>query len=536
MKIRLLLPLLIASLGTAQAVSPPTAFIAYPSLAKTSYSAPGSTDITFSTLGLAAINPSDEVIFENRLIGSGTSLGRSRALFAYRGTTTDLTLFAGNSFGLGLPSGTKFTSFLSPIHNRSTSAALFQATISGPGISTTNNRVILQDNNGSPSVITRTGVPQTSLGNASPSSFLEVLQQEGANDRLAIVYKLKASTTSTTSTPATKSNNDSGLLLMSHAGAVTHFSAREGFASFLAANTIAADTFGQFGRAAILNGNAVAFTSKVIPPIGKPVDSLFLTGAVSSRSDLTQGTTPPALTAGELLGTFTGVGRIDSAVALLRTTLTKSPSSTNEAVWNSGGALLLRKGQDIGGGIKITRILRVWGINNGQLLAHVQLSNKATALILRQTTNGFLTLISTRSQAPSFISGVDVAAIQAIDVDPIQGHYVVLGSLKGLASNENQALWTGQTDLGTDLAPQARLPTLQLQKGSVFVSTNTPLNLIRSISIRPAVDPTGVGARGFGQQINPSGATLVTLTGDRGIKELVLLNPSSIMGVIFMPR
>ena len=521
MKTRLLLPLLIASLGTAQAVSPPTAFIAYPSLAKTGYSAPGGTDITFSTLGLAAINPNDEVVFENRLIGSGTSQGRNRALFAYRSTATDLTLFAGTSFGLGLPSGTKFTAFLNPIHNRSTSAALFQATISGPGISSTSNRVILQDNNGSPSVITRTGVPVTSLGNASPSSFVEVLQQEGANDRLAIVHKLKASTTST---PPTKSNNDSGLLLMTHAGVVTHSGAREGSSTFLSPGGLPPDIFGQFSRAAILNGNAVAFTCKVIPGVGKPVDSLFLTGAVTSRSDLTQGTTPPALTAGELLGTFTGVGRIDSAVALLRTTLTKSPSSTNEAVWNSGGALLLRKGEDIGAGIKITRILRVWGLNSDQLLAHVQLSNKATALILRQTTNGFLTLISTRTQAPSFISGVDVATIQAIDVDPVNGHYVVLGSLKGLAANENQALWTGQTTLGTDLAPQARLPTLQIQKGSVFVSTNTPLNLIRSISIRPAVDPTGIGARGFGQQINSSGTTLVTLTGDRGIKEFVLIN------------
>jgi hypothetical protein len=324
---------------------------------------------------------------------------------------------------------------------------------------------------------------------------------------------------------------------MTHAGAVTHSIAREGSPTFVSPGSAASDIFGQFNRAAILNGNAVAFTSKVIPPIGKPVDSLFLTGAVSSRSNLTQGTTPPALTAGELLGTFTGVGRIDSAVALLRTTLTKSPSSTNEAVWNSGGALLLRKGQDIGGGSKITRILRIWGINNGQLLAHVQLSNKATALILRQTTNGFLTLISTLVQAPSFISGVDVAAIQAIDVDPVNGHYVVLGSLKGLGSNENQALWTGQTDIGNDTTQQnLRLPSLQLRKGDVFVSTNTPLNLIRSISIKPAVDPTGVGARGLGQQINPSDATLVTLTGDRGIKELVLLNPSTIIGMIFSPR
>lgn len=322
---------------------------------------------------------------------------------------------------------------------------------------------------------------------------------------------------------------------MTHAGAVTHSIAREGSSTFVSPRGLPPDIFGQFGRAAILNGNAVAFTSKIIPLIGKPVDSLFLTGAVSSRSNLTQGTTPPAFNADELLGTFTGVGRINN-LGLLRTTLTKSPTTTNEAVLNSVGTLLLRKGQDIGGGIKITRILRVWGINNGQLLAHVQLSNKATALILRQTTNGFLTLISTRSQAPSFISGVDVATLQAIDVDPVNGHYVVLGSLKGLASNENQALWTGQTDLGTDLAPQARLPTLQLQKGSVFVSTNTPLNTIRSIAIKPAIDPTGIGARGFGQQINPSGATLVTLTGDRGIKELILLNPSTIMGGIFMPR
>lgn len=533
MKTRLLLALLIASLGTAHSVTPPTAFIAYPSLAKTGYSAPGETDITFSTLGLAAINPNDEAIFQTRLIGAGSAFGRTSAIYAYRSTTNSVE-FGGAALGSGLPSLTKFTSFLSPVHNRSSSTALFQATISGPGISSTNNRVILQDNNGSPSVITRTGIPFPSLGNASPSSFVEVLQQEGANDRLAIVYKLKASTTSS---PATKSNNDSGLLLMTHAGVVTHSGAREGSSTFVSPGGLPPDIFGQFSRAAILNGNAVAFTCKVIPGVGKPVDSLFLTGAVSSRSSLTQSTTPPALTAGELLGTFTGVSRINN-LGLLRTTLSKSPTSSNQGVWNSGGTLLLRKGQDIGAGIKITKILRVWGINSDQLLAHVQLSNKATALILRQVNNAFLTLISTRAQAPSFISGIDVASIQAIDVDPVNGHYVVLGSLKGgVASSENQALWTGQTTLGNDTTQQnLRLPVTQLQKGSIFVSTNTPNNLIRGISIKPAIDPTGVGARGFGQQINPSGATLVTITGDRGIKELVLLNPSTIMGGIFVPR
>jgi hypothetical protein len=40
----------------------------------------------------------------------------------------------------------------------------------------------------------------------------------------------------------------------------------------------------------------------------------------------------------------------------------------------------------------------------------------------------------------------------------------------------------------------------------------------------------------LGQQINPSGATLVTLTGDRGVKELVILSPFTIMGGVFVPR
>ena len=72
-----------------------------------------------------------------------------------------------------------------------------------------------------------------------------------------------------------------------------------------------------------------------------------------------------------------------------------------------------------------------------------------------------------------------------------------------------------------------RLPNLQLQKGSLFLSTNTPNDTIRSISIKPAIDPTGVGARGFGQQINSNGATLITLTGDRRIKDLIIVSPSS---------
>jgi hypothetical protein len=518
MKARLLLPLLVASLGTASAVTIPTAFVTYPSLAKSGYSARGAPDITFSTLGIGAISPTGEVLFETRLIGTGSAAGRSRAVFAYRGTDTDLTQFGGTPIGLaGLPPGSKFNSFLSPIHNRNSSSAIFQSTFTGPGINSTNNRVILRDDGGFPSVISRTGVPVPDLSGAIPSSYLEVLQQEGASDRIAIIYKLQRGVAST------DSKNDSGLLLMNHAGTVTHASSREGFASFNIPGGTPAEVFGQFGRAAILNGNSVGFICKVIPSGGTPVDSLFHTGLVDFRSVLTQGNTPPGFTGGERLGTFTGVGRINN-LPLLRATLTNSPTATNQGVWNSGGTLLLRKGQAIGSAT-ITKILRVWGNNSNQLLAHVQLSNTAQALILRQINGIFFTLISTRAQAPGYISGIDVATLQAIDVDPVSGHYVVLGSLRGVAASENQVLWTGQTTLGNDSTQQnLRLPNVALSKGSLFYSTNTPANTVRGISLRPAIDPTGVGARGFGQQISSTGKTLVTVTGDRRIKELIIVD------------
>lgn len=56
--------LLVVFLGASYAVTPLTAFVAYPFLAKAGYSSPGGVDIDYSTLGLGLINPNDEAIFE----------------------------------------------------------------------------------------------------------------------------------------------------------------------------------------------------------------------------------------------------------------------------------------------------------------------------------------------------------------------------------------------------------------------------------------------------------------------------------------
>jgi hypothetical protein len=75
------------------------------------------------------------------------------------------------------------------------------------------------------------------------------------------------------------------------------------------------------------------------------------------------------------------------------------------------------------------------------------------------------------------------------------------------------------------------MPQLKLRKGNRYSSAAggiypvTPDDVIRSISLTPVADSSGVGSRGLGQTINQLGAIMLTLTGDRNSKELVMLLP-----------
>lgn len=213
--------------------------------------------------------------------------------------------------------------------------------------------------------------------------------------------------------------------------------------------------------------------------------------------------------------------------------LEPAPTTSNEGVWTENDLLLLRKGQSIGGGLNSARILRIWGVNGFQLLAQVQLSGTGVnatnnqALILRQSDENFLILLRSGDAAPGVgLSRVKVAALQAIDVDPINGHYAILGSLTGAATTANQALWSGQTRLGEDTTNQfQRLPKLRLQKGERYRTEVTNGDLIRSLSLKPAVDASGVGGRGLAQVVSANGQILLTITGDRAVQETVRLTP-----------
>jgi hypothetical protein len=69
-------------------------------------------------------------------------------------------------------------------------------------------------------------------------------------------------------------------------------------------------------------------------------------------------------------------------------------------------------------------------------------------------------------------------------VDPVNGHYVILGSLRG-----------------------------------------TPSATIKSLAIKPTPDASGVGGRGLAQIIDDDGEILVEITNASNVKELVTLTP-----------
>jgi hypothetical protein len=103
---------------------------------------------------------------------------------------------------------------------------------------------------------------------------------------------------------------------------------------------------------------------------------------------------------------------------------------------------------------------------------------------------------------------------------------MVLGTLSGAPSTRNQALWMGSSTAGNDTTQMdLRLPSLRLRKGDLYTSTTTRQpTTITSMSIKPPVESSGAGLRGFHQCINTNGTGAVFVSNAAGATELVLVN------------
>ncbi len=506
----------------------------HPALAKSGLSAPGGQDIAFAKLGAVAINELRGTLSELTLAGAGAARGRNRAIFSTLGAGGEmaLALQSGDEMaglGAGYLTGQRVKTLLAPVANRAASGGLFRATVSGKGLNAGNNQALLRDNGTFMSLLRRTGQPVAELGGALPSAFVEVAQAFDS-DTVAISYKLGKGA------GGVGAGSDSGVLVLDHAGVVLGATApsQEGQPEFGGSGLLGQST----GRVAAAQNGRIHFTAAMLPGAGgKAVQAVFGIGreGVGFARHALQGDAAPGAEPA-LFRAFPALSQTADAV-LFRATLSGSPAASNEGLWR-GGDLWLRKGVVFDAanhpGLFVKRIVKFWPVGDDQLVVLALLGGtgvKGTnnqALLLRQSNGEFLMLLRKGQPAPGAgNSAVTVAAIQAVEVDPVNGHYAVLGSLKGAAKTANQVLWAGQTTLGNNTASQRqlRLPAQRLRKGDSYRSAFTYKDLIRGLSLKPAVDPTGAGGRGLGQVIGSGGRVVVDITGDRKTQERLLLDP-----------
>ena len=506
-----------------------------PTLSRTTSPAPGAADIAFSTPGFPAVNGQGEAMFDQALSGAGSTLGRNHGVFstlALNGTV-DMAFQKGTSLaGVGgYAVGSTASALAPPLCNQNTQG-IFQVTATGTGVTTSNNKLLLRDDGFFVSFVRRTGTAVTELGGAEPSAFNETLQSHD-QDLIVIPHTLKLSVTPT---PDVIAANDTGLLLLNHAGVLVNPTPpREGDPTNPKYGT-EAGTLGQFtGRAAAGLGDTVHFGALFKPTVGTPVPALFFTkanGTVTGRTAKVGDTAPGAIPATAKFASFPALSQL-GANALYLATLSGALAANNQGLWE-GNTRRVLKGDVVDAiptpDVVIASIIKFWPVGSDQIVLQVTLSGGGvtaannSALLLRQSDGALLVLMRTGADAPGACSA-KVLAIQAVDVDPVNGHYAVTGSLSGTATTNNQALWAGQTSLGDNTLTnrQLRLPFLRLRKGDSYRSTETLLGTIMSLTLKPAVDITGAGGRGLAKAVGSGGHAAVYILTDSSVTELVLL-------------
>lgn len=491
------------------------------SLGRSGTSAPGAVDIAFGKPGFTAVNSVGEVLADWTLTGSGSTAGRSRGLF----DSSELVLQTGTTLGVlgsGLPGNAKASALFGQIHQQPWKG-LFQATVSGTGITAINNRLLLMDNGAGVSMLKRTGqawgvTPQT---NAQFSAFTEVLQSHD-QDLIALTYKLK-----TNAAIPVDSGNDTGLLLMNHTGSITNSLPREGDSSFGGGGT-----FGQFsGRATAAQGEFIHFIGSHDPAGNSPpVPAVFRMkkdGTSLSRPAQVGGNVTAI--PGATFKSIVGISQLASQAVVLAN-LNGTTASTNQVIYALPGNLVLaRKGDQVDPvnqpDLVISKILRYWTAGPDQLILQAQLSGGTTkannqALILRQNDSSYLILARTGNALP----GGTLKSISAVEVHPVSGKYALLGTLSGAPASANQALWIGDSQAGNPTTLSTlRSPALKLRKGQIYRSGSGQSNLVRSIAMKPAADASGAGGRGLAQIMSANGDVAITITVDRNLQELVMV-------------
>lgn len=425
-----------------------------------------------------------------------------------------------------LTGGEKVSKVMDPIFNLP-DAAVFQGILTrGAGVTPANNRVVFGDDGVSVKPVIRTGIPLSGLFDSAIRQIKEVVQPRvSASPQVGIAYTLRPGTGST---PVTRAN-DSGALLASLAGALTDTVPREGDPIPFSGGAF----FGQnLGRVAVYGATSVSTAAFQTSPGIRPVMAVMSNSSGSWNTSFFQDHPAPVPTTGVVYRALLGETMNSSNALVYRTSLkgTGTTGRNNEALFREFAGAVARKGDapdPSEPGVTIRRILKFWPGPNGQVIFLAKIGGKGVvsgndvALYVFQENSELLRLM----REGDYLCACDcprVRTITRVDVDPVDGRYVILASLASSAKT-NLALFTGGTNFGNATDQKLlRLPALRLRKGTYYQARPGDAARILSLTLPTSMnDRLGAGGKGLGQVINENGDVTVTVRFDDRTTEVM---------------
>jgi hypothetical protein len=526
--------------GAVYLLRPVAGLLSLTSRATLGGTAPQADPALFRAFGNAFINADENVAFHGILTSNrgrdqgiwsdvaGLGAGPPR-LDAKSGDALD-TWSSGNS-----APGAILASLKTPVMNQD-DQGIFEGTLAGPGINRSNRSALYSfDGDGNYSELLRTGKPLLFNGEA-PAFFYEFAQNRGTGGipRFSLPYLLQRGVAGVDLT------NESGVLLGQNWGfALEREVAREG----QPAPVFGGGIYRQFlGRTAMMHDSIYSFPAYWLPT-GEtlPVQGLFADTAAGPGGDFARQGGNTTGWPGRSLGTFLAESMSTGGWHLYRATMTGPDvnRTNNEGIWHGNFGSVVAKGE-VGGGIDglpdgtVVKILSFWPVRDENTLDAAIVLLQLGGPGIRRTNDIVLMLLEDGQEAQVLLregQPVDdcdapaIAAIQRVDVDPVNGHYVILASLTGNRA-KNQALFTGNAAAGDPTTRRIlRSPTLRLRKGTLYSAANSVVTGLRSLNLSPTTDRGGAGGKGRGQVINDSGQIAVTLQFDNRAVELMTGRP-----------
>lgn len=478
------------------------------------------------SLPVAHIRPSHDTSFLSALRGVGTSGGRSGSLWheLTGGAATPALQLRSTDLG-----GSLTADRIVDFYSRRQHSTMIHAQVRGPGVTPNSRFALLAHSLAGLEMIARSGTELAGFfPGIQPVRWRQIAQGGVSNDQMVMSMFLQRGVHGVTR------QNDAAVAVMNHSGLLLGAPYRVG-------NPVSGGgTLGRLNEPVghSYNNNLISFGGYWQATDDAPfLKALFYSdGFAPAVRVATQGITAPHA-GGALYRSHLAQGIGSWGHTFWRSTLTGSgtTSRNNEGLWHDSGSgyqLVIRKGDDVDSGvhpgIRLSRLIQTWpAMGHLQLLLLVKLSgpkvnrNNDLALALwNHAEPGQLHILLREGAAATGTDGRKIRVIQRVDVDPVNGHYVVQCSLTG-AANGNQALLTGFTALGNSANLRAqRQPVTRLQKGRLYRSEDGATRTLRSIQITPDKNKSGIGGLGQGQVINQAGevSTILNLNGSREIR------------------